>query len=94
MAGVLDSARYRTFIAEALNVSVQDVQGFVLGGHGDTMVPVPRYTTVAGVPVADLMPQDQLEEIVEAHAQRRRRNRESAQDAAAPITRLRRRGAR
>ena len=54
MAGVLDTARYRTFIAEALNVSVQDVQGFVLGGHGDTMVPVPRYTTVAGIPVARL----------------------------------------
>jgi malate dehydrogenase len=55
MAGVLDSARYRTFIAEALNVSTRDVQGFVLGGHGDTMVPVPRYTTVAGIPVGDLI---------------------------------------
>ena len=64
MAGVLDTARYRTFIAEALNVSVRDVQGFVLGGHGDTMVPVPRYTTVAGIPVGDLMPQGQLEAIV------------------------------
>jgi malate dehydrogenase len=64
MAGVLDTARYRTFIAEALRVSVRDVQGFVLGGHGDTMVPVPRYTTVAGIPVGDLMPQDQLEAIV------------------------------
>ena len=52
MAGILDTARYRTFIAEALNVSVQNVQGFVLGGHGDTMVPVPRYTTVAGIPVS------------------------------------------
>src|SRR2546426_1793950 len=50
MAGILDTARYRTFIAEALNVSVQNVQGFVLGGHGDTMVPVPRYTAVAGNP--------------------------------------------
>ena len=49
MAGVLDTARYRTFIAEALNVSVRDVQGFVLGGHGNTMVPVPRYTSVAGI---------------------------------------------
>jgi malate dehydrogenase len=65
MAGVLDTARYRSFIAEALNVSVRDVQGFVLGGHGDTMVPVPRYTTVAGIPVADLMPQAELEAIIE-----------------------------
>jgi malate dehydrogenase len=65
MAGVLDTARYRTFIAEALSVSVLDVQGFVLGGHGDTMVPVPRYTTVAGIPVGDLMPPEQLEAIVE-----------------------------
>jgi malate dehydrogenase len=64
MAGVLDTARYRTFIAEALNVSVQNVQGFVLGGHGDTMVPVPRYTTVAGIPVSDLMPKEQLEQII------------------------------
>src|SRR5579864_7146121 len=55
MAGILDTARYRTFIAEALNVSVQNVQGFVLGGHGDTMVPIPRYTTVAGIPVGELM---------------------------------------
>ena len=64
MAGVLDTARYRTFIAEALNVSVRDVQGFVLGGHGDTMVPVPRYTTVAGIPVGDLMPREKLEAII------------------------------
>jgi malate dehydrogenase len=64
MAGVLDTARYRTFIAEALNVSVQNVQGFVLGGHGDTMVPVPRYTTVAGIPVEELMPKEQLEAII------------------------------
>src|SRR5271157_4938802 len=64
MAGVLDTARYRTFIADALSVSVRDVQGFVLGGHGDTMVPVPRYTTVAGIPVADLMPRDQLDKII------------------------------
>jgi malate dehydrogenase len=65
MAGILDTARYRTFIAEALNVSVQNVQGFVLGGHGDTMVPVPRYTTVAGIPVGELMPQDELNAIIE-----------------------------
>ena len=65
MAGVLDTARYRTFIAEALNVSVQNVQGFVLGGHGDTMVPVPRYTTVAGIPVGEFMPKDKLEAIID-----------------------------
>jgi malate dehydrogenase len=64
MAGVLDTARYRTFIAEALNVSVQNVQGFVLGGHGDNMVPVPRYTTVAGIPVTDLIPKEQLDQII------------------------------
>jgi malate dehydrogenase len=64
MAGILDTARYRSFIAEALNVSVQNVQGFVLGGHGDAMVPVPRYTAVAGIPVTDLMPKKQLDEIV------------------------------
>jgi malate dehydrogenase len=65
MAGALDTARYRTFIAEALDVSVLDVHGIVLGGHGDTMVPVPRYTTVAGIPVGDLMPRKQLEAIIE-----------------------------
>jgi len=65
MAGILDTARYRTFIAEALNVSVQNVQGFVLGGHGDTMVPVPRYTTVAGIPVGELMPKEKLDAIID-----------------------------
>jgi malate dehydrogenase len=64
MAGVLDTARYRTFIAEALNVSVQDVQALVLGGHGDTMVPVPSYTTVAGIPISHLMPKEQLDQII------------------------------
>lgn len=64
MAGVLDTARYRTFLAQALNVSVQNVQGFVLGGHGDTMVPVPRYTTVAGIPVTELLPKEQLDAII------------------------------
>ena len=68
MAGILDTARYRTFIAEALNVSVQSVQGFVLGGHGDTMVPVPRYTTVAGIPVGELMPKEQLDAIIKRTA--------------------------
>jgi malate dehydrogenase len=65
MAGILDSARYRTFLAAALNVSVQDVEGLVLGGHGDTMVPVPSYTTVAGVPIAQLMPKEQLDKIID-----------------------------
>ncbi len=65
MAGVLDTARYRTFIAEELDVSVQDVQALVLGGHGDTMVPLPRYTTVAGVPVTQLMEQGRLDAIIE-----------------------------
>jgi malate dehydrogenase len=68
MAGVLDTARYRTFIAEALDVSVQNVQGFVLGGHGDTMVPVPRYTTVAGIPVSELLPKDKLDAIIKRTA--------------------------
>ena len=65
MAGVLDSARYRTFLAEALNVSVQNVQALVLGGHGDTMVPVPSYTTVGGIPVTELLPKDKLDAIVQ-----------------------------
>ncbi len=64
MAGILDTARYRTFIAEALNVSVLDIQGLVLGGHGDTMVPVPSYTTVAGIPISQLMPKEQLDKII------------------------------
>jgi malate dehydrogenase len=64
MAGILDSARYRTFIAEALNVSVQDVQALVLGGHGDTMVPVPSYTVVSGIPISQLMPKEQLDKII------------------------------
>jgi len=68
MAGVLDTARYRTFIAEALEVSVQNVHGFVLGGHGDTMVPVPRYTTVAGIPVTELLPKEKLDTIIKRTA--------------------------
>ena len=55
MAGVLDSARFRAFIAEELSVSVENVTAFVLGGHGDTMVPLPRYSTVAGIPITELM---------------------------------------
>ncbi|HYF02248.1 MAG TPA: malate dehydrogenase [Patescibacteria group bacterium] len=64
MAGVLDAARYRTFIAMELNVSVEDIQAFVLGGHGDSMVPLPRFTTVAGIPISELMPQDRIDAIV------------------------------
>ncbi len=65
MAGVLDSARMRTFIAMELNVSVDNVHAFVLGGHGDDMVPLPRYSTVAGIPLPDLMAEDVIERIVE-----------------------------
>ncbi len=63
MAGVLDSARMRCFIAEELKVSVEDVDAFVLGGHGDTMVPMPRYATVAGVPLPQLLPAERIEAI-------------------------------
>ena len=65
MAGVLDTARYRTFLSMELNVSVEDIQAFVLGGHGDTMVPLPRYTTIAGVPITELLPQDRIDAIVQ-----------------------------
>jgi malate dehydrogenase len=64
MAGVLDSSRFRTFIARELNVSVENVTAFVLGGHGDTMVPLPRYSTVAGIPITDLLPKDRIEALV------------------------------
>ncbi len=64
MAGVLDTARFRTFLAEELNVSVKDVQAYVLGGHGDQMVPLTKYTTVGGVPISDLLSADALERIV------------------------------
>jgi malate dehydrogenase len=63
MAGILDSARFRTFIAMELGVSVESVHAFVLGGHGDTMVPLPRYSTVAGVPVTELLPKERVEAI-------------------------------
>jgi malate dehydrogenase len=65
MAGILDTARFRTFIAQELDASVHDVQAYVLGGHGDTMVPLTRLTTVAGIPVADLIPQERLDTIVQ-----------------------------
>lgn len=65
MAGVLDTARYRAFLAEALDVSVRDIQAMVLGGHGDTMVPLISYTTVSGIPITQLMPRDVLDKIVD-----------------------------
>ncbi|MDP4710408.1 MAG: malate dehydrogenase [Saprospiraceae bacterium] len=65
MAGILDTARYRAFLATALNVSPKDIQAVLMGGHGDTMVPLPRYTTVAGIPVTELIDMDQLDAIVE-----------------------------
>ena len=65
MAGVLDTARYRSFLAEALDVSVEDIQAMVLGGHGDTMVPLISYTTVSGIPVTQLIKQEQLDKIVD-----------------------------
>ena len=65
MAGVLDTARYRAFLAEALDVSVTDIQAMVLGGHGDTMVPLVSYTTVSGIPVSQLIAADRLAKIVE-----------------------------
>jgi len=64
MAGVLDSARFRAFIAMELNVSVENTHAFVLGGHGDTMVPLPRYSTVAGIPITELMPPDRIASLV------------------------------
>jgi malate dehydrogenase len=64
MAGVLDTARYRAFLAEALDVSVEDIQAMVLGGHGDTMVPLVSYTTVSGIPIAQLLDQATLDKIV------------------------------
>ena len=65
MAGVLDAGRYKAFIADELNVSPKDISALLLGGHGDTMVPLPRYTTVAGIPISDLMPKDKIDAIIE-----------------------------
>ena len=64
MAGVLDTARFRTFIAEELDVSVEDVQAYVLGGHGDDMVPLVRYTTVGGIPISELMAEEKIDQLV------------------------------
>jgi malate dehydrogenase len=65
MAGILDTARYRAFIAEELNISPKEIQAILMGGHGDTMVPLPRYTTVAGIPVTELIDADKLDAIIE-----------------------------
>ncbi|MDP4587250.1 MAG: malate dehydrogenase [Flavobacteriales bacterium] len=65
MAGVLDTARYRSFLAEELNVSPKDIQAVLMGGHGDTMVPLPRYTTVGGIPVTEMISEEKLNAIVE-----------------------------
>lgn len=65
MAGVLDTARYRSFLAEALDVSPKDIQALLMGGHGDTMVPLPRYTTVSGIPVTEMIEEDKLNAIIE-----------------------------
>ncbi len=65
MAGILDTARYRAFLAEALDVSPKDIQALLMGGHGDTMVPLPRYTTVSGIPVTELIDADRLAKIVD-----------------------------
>jgi len=65
MAGILDTARYRAFLAEALEVSPRDISALLMGGHGDTMVPLPRYTTVAGIPVTELIDEEKLNAIVD-----------------------------
>jgi len=65
MAGILDSARFRAFISMELNVSVENTHAFVLGGHGDTMVPLPRYSTVAGIPITELMSAERIEALVD-----------------------------
>src|SRR3954470_10214008 len=65
MAGILDTARYGAFLAEALNTSPKDIQAVLMGGHGDTMVPLPRYTTVAGIPVTELIAKDKLDAIIQ-----------------------------
>ncbi|HEX8546111.1 MAG TPA: malate dehydrogenase, partial [Cytophagaceae bacterium] len=65
MAGILDTARYRAFLAEEINCSPKEIQAMLLGGHGDTMVPLPRYTTVGGIPVTELVSKEKLDAIIE-----------------------------
>jgi malate dehydrogenase len=72
MAGVLDSARMSTFVAMELKVSVENVHSFVLGGHGDTMVPLARYSTVAGIPLTELLPKERIDADRQADGRRRR----------------------
>ena len=80
MAGVLDSARFRTFIAEELKVSVENVTAFVLGGHGDTMVPLSRYSTMAGIPITELIAPDRLKELETRTANGWRENCEAPEE--------------
>ena len=72
MAGILDTGRYRSFLASALNVSPVDIHALLMGGHGDTMVPLPRYTSVNGIPVTELLGKDELDKIVDRTKKRRR----------------------
>lgn len=65
MAGILDTGRYRAFIADALNVSPKDIHSLLLGGHGDTMVPLPRYTSISGIPITELLAQEEIDKIVD-----------------------------
>lgn len=65
MAGILDAARFKAFVAMELNVSVEDVQTLILGGHGDEMVPLPRYTAISGIPISQLLPQETIDRVVE-----------------------------
>ena len=65
MAGILDTARYKAFIAMELGISVEDIQALILGGHGDEMVPLPRYTTVSGIPLSQLMPKEKIDRLVD-----------------------------
>ena len=91
MAGVLDSARFRTFIAQELGVSVENTHAFVLGGHGDTMVPLPRYSTVAGMPITELLSPERIEALVERTATAARRSWRSSRQAPPSTRRPRRR---
>ncbi len=88
-AGALDTARYKAFLALNLGVSVRDIHGIVLGGHGDQMVPLPRHTSVAGIPVRELIEEDKLQAIIDPHAQGRRRDRRL--DRRERVVRVRRR---
>jgi malate dehydrogenase len=65
MAGALDSARFSYFLASELNVSVKDIQGVLMGGHGDDMVPLPRFTTVSGIPIGDMLEQDKIDKLID-----------------------------